>query len=101
MHNERSRWHEVTQMMEDRQIILGRHMAYWFLHSPRRALYYMSYYKFAAKMIGRDKRVQTAPTATESRCNLGLFRTSTRAGSRPRAMSTAFVVCRPVSSHRN
>jgi 2-polyprenyl-3-methyl-5-hydroxy-6-metoxy-1,4-benzoquinol methylase len=55
--NERSRWHEVTEMMEDRQIILGRHVAYWFLRSPRRALYYMSYYKFAAKMIGRHKRV--------------------------------------------
>ncbi len=55
--NERARWHEVTEMMEDRQIVLGRHMAYWFLRSPRRALYYMSYYKFAAKMIGRNQRV--------------------------------------------
>jgi 2-polyprenyl-3-methyl-5-hydroxy-6-metoxy-1,4-benzoquinol methylase len=57
MPKERSHWQEVTEMMEDRQITLGRHMAYWFLHSPRRALYYMSYYKFAAKMIGRKKRV--------------------------------------------
>jgi 2-polyprenyl-3-methyl-5-hydroxy-6-metoxy-1,4-benzoquinol methylase len=57
MPQERSRWQEVTEMMEYRPITLGRHVAYWFLHSPRRALYYMSYYKFAAKMIGRNKRV--------------------------------------------
>lgn len=50
-------WDEVTEMMGDKRITLGRYLAYWFEHTPRRALYYTSYYKFAAKMIGRGKRV--------------------------------------------
>jgi SAM-dependent methyltransferase len=50
-------WDEVTEMMGDKGIALGRYLTYWFEHTPRRALYYASYYKFAAKMIGRDKRV--------------------------------------------
>jgi SAM-dependent methyltransferase len=50
-------WDEVTAMMGDKRIALGRYLAYWFDHTPRRALYYSSYYKFAAKMIGRNKRV--------------------------------------------
>jgi 2-polyprenyl-3-methyl-5-hydroxy-6-metoxy-1,4-benzoquinol methylase len=50
-------WDEVTQMMGDKRIALGRYLAYWFERTPRRALYYSSYYKFAAKMIGSNKRV--------------------------------------------
>jgi 2-polyprenyl-3-methyl-5-hydroxy-6-metoxy-1,4-benzoquinol methylase len=50
-------WDEVTEMMGDKRIALGRYLAYWFEHTPRRALHYSSYYKFAAKMIGRNKRV--------------------------------------------
>jgi 2-polyprenyl-3-methyl-5-hydroxy-6-metoxy-1,4-benzoquinol methylase len=50
-------WDEVTEMMGDKRIVLGRYLAYWFERSPRRALHYASYYKFAAKMIGKDKRV--------------------------------------------
>jgi 2-polyprenyl-3-methyl-5-hydroxy-6-metoxy-1,4-benzoquinol methylase len=50
-------WDEVTEMMGDKRIALGRYLAYWFERTPRRALYYTSYYKFAAKMIGKGKRV--------------------------------------------
>src|SRR5690349_584483 len=32
---------------------LGQHVAYWLRKTPRRALHSMSYYKFAAKMLGR------------------------------------------------
>jgi len=38
-------------------VTLGRHVSYWFRNSPRRALHYLSYYKFAARMIGAHKRV--------------------------------------------
>jgi 2-polyprenyl-3-methyl-5-hydroxy-6-metoxy-1,4-benzoquinol methylase len=57
MEKQHAVWDEVTEMMGDKQIALGRYCAYWFDHTPRRALYYSSYYKFAAKMIGRNKRV--------------------------------------------
>jgi 2-polyprenyl-3-methyl-5-hydroxy-6-metoxy-1,4-benzoquinol methylase len=57
MEKEHAVWDEVTQMMGDKRIALGRYLAYWFERTPRRALYYSSYYKFAAKMIGRNKRV--------------------------------------------
>jgi 2-polyprenyl-3-methyl-5-hydroxy-6-metoxy-1,4-benzoquinol methylase len=50
-------WDEVTELMGGKRITLGRYLAYWFEHTPRRALYSTSYYKFAAKMIGRNKRV--------------------------------------------
>ena len=38
-------------------IVMGRHLAYWLNHSPRRMLHSMAYYKFAAKMIGGGKGV--------------------------------------------
>ncbi|MBL9084343.1 MAG: methyltransferase domain-containing protein [Planctomycetales bacterium] len=57
MAESKSCWTEVTEMMETPDVSLGRYMAYWFNRTPRRALYCMSYYKFAAKMIGKNKRV--------------------------------------------
>jgi hypothetical protein len=42
MEKERSRWHEVTEMIDDRRLTLGRYLAYWFERTPRRALYYMA-----------------------------------------------------------
>jgi len=39
------------------RIKFGRHLAYWINNSPRRILHSMSYYKFAAKMIGVDKSI--------------------------------------------
>ncbi len=53
----RSRWDEVTDMMDVKSVSLGRYLAYWFDKSPRRTLHYMSYYKFASKIIGKNKRV--------------------------------------------
>ncbi len=40
-----------------REVVFGRHVSYWWRHSPRRALHSMSYYKFAAKLIGKGQRV--------------------------------------------
>lgn len=55
---EKSQWAAVTKIMNNKEeITLGRHLAYWFEKTPRRALYYSSYYKFAAKLIGNNKRV--------------------------------------------
>ena|SRR3990167_2381914 len=44
-------------MLENKELILGRYVSYWFHRSPRRMLHYLSYYKFAAKLIGNNKRV--------------------------------------------
>lgn len=59
--SDRAQWREVademTEQLGDRRITLGRYYSYWFDSTPRRALYHMSYYKFAAKVIGRDRRV--------------------------------------------
>lgn len=55
---ERSRWDPVREMMHTAENVkLGRHIGYWFTNSPRRALHSMSYYKFAARMIGKEKEV--------------------------------------------
>jgi 2-polyprenyl-3-methyl-5-hydroxy-6-metoxy-1,4-benzoquinol methylase len=51
---------------EARRVTLGRYLSYWFERTPRRAVYYLSYYKFAARMIGRNKRV------LDVGCNEGL-----------------------------
>ena len=70
MSEEMSHWNEVAELMEDtlgeRRVRLGRYVSYWFDHTPRRALHSLSYYKFAAKMIGREKRV------LDVGCNEGL-----------------------------
>jgi 2-polyprenyl-3-methyl-5-hydroxy-6-metoxy-1,4-benzoquinol methylase len=54
---QQDRWLDVKQRMGDRRIVFGRHLAYWYDHSPRRLLHCMSYYKFASKLIGAGKRV--------------------------------------------
>ncbi|MFH1593944.1 MAG: class I SAM-dependent methyltransferase [Candidatus Omnitrophota bacterium] len=53
----RSKWESVKELMGDDKVILGRYLSYQFKSSPRRILYSMSYYKFAAKVIGTCKRV--------------------------------------------
>lgn len=57
MNQEKSQWMPVTELMNRESITFGRYLSYWFDKTPRRALYYASYYKFAAKMIGKDRSV--------------------------------------------
>ena len=47
----------MSNVDQQNGINLGRYTAFWFQNSPRRALHYLSYYKWAAKMIGADKAV--------------------------------------------
>ena len=47
-------------------ISLGRYTSYWMHRTPRRMLHSMSYYKFASRLIGKDKRV------LDIGCNEGL-----------------------------
>lgn len=54
---ERSRWEPVKDMMGKREVLIGQHLAHQFTKSPRRILHMMSYYKFAAKLIGKQKNV--------------------------------------------
>lgn len=53
-------------MQEVPDIALGRYASHWFYKTPRRVLHCMSYYKFAAKLIGKGKRV------LDVGCNEGL-----------------------------
>lgn len=55
----KSNWESVSQYMKNNnsEIILGKYISYWFFNSPRRTLHYLSYYKFASKMIGKNKNV--------------------------------------------
>ena len=48
---------EMRESLGDRRIALGRYYSYWFDRTPRRALYHLSYYKFAAKLIGSPRQV--------------------------------------------
>ena len=50
-------WLKVKQMMGNRRVSFGSHVSHWFHQSPRHPLYSMSYYKFASKLIGRQKKV--------------------------------------------
>ncbi len=53
-----SKWEPVRLMMEHaKPVSLGSLHTYQMRHTPRRVLYTMSYYKFACKLIGRDKSV--------------------------------------------
>jgi len=55
---EKSSWGCIyDKLKEPEPVRLGRHLSYWWDRTPRRILYSMSYYKFAAKMIGSEKRV--------------------------------------------
>lgn len=61
MDNQKDGWQSVMSLMDDhlqdKQVELGHYIGYWFRKTPRRMLYYLSYYKFAAKMIGSGKRL--------------------------------------------
>ena len=51
------RWNKVKDNMVVDDIYLNHKFAYFFKHSPDKILSYLSLYKFAAKMIGKNKRV--------------------------------------------
>jgi 2-polyprenyl-3-methyl-5-hydroxy-6-metoxy-1,4-benzoquinol methylase len=48
---------EIHSKIGDERITLGPYFSYWIRHTPRRLLFALSYYKFAAKMLGEKKRV--------------------------------------------
>jgi 2-polyprenyl-3-methyl-5-hydroxy-6-metoxy-1,4-benzoquinol methylase len=54
---ESDRWGGVKAQLGDGQFTLGPYFTYIARKSPRRLLHLLSYYKFAAKMIGANKRV--------------------------------------------
>ena len=67
MFETKSNWECVSNLIKDQKPIqLGRYASYWFYKTPRRMLHSLSYYKFAAKMIGSPKRV------LDVGCNEGL-----------------------------
>ena len=62
-----SNWSSVAKLVQNQlPLSLGRYGAYIFHHTPRRMLYSLSYYKFAAKLIGPSQRV------LDVGCNEGL-----------------------------
>ncbi len=52
-----SPWEKVKLLMGARRLEFGSYLSYILRQSPRRLLFSLSYYKFAAKMIGQGKRV--------------------------------------------
>lgn len=53
-----SQWLTVTDLMNAEKVItLGQTHADWYHTKPRKILDYLSYYKFASKIIGKSKRV--------------------------------------------
>lgn len=42
---------------KEKQVVFGKYYSYWMENSPRRFLNHLSYYKFAADLIGKGKRV--------------------------------------------
>lgn len=55
--DEARHWEEVKAMFAERPVNLGPYFSFIVRKTPRRLLHLLSYYKFAAKMIGPDKRV--------------------------------------------
>ncbi|MBM3208263.1 MAG: class I SAM-dependent methyltransferase [Chlamydiae bacterium] len=58
MEETKSNWSCVADYMDgQKEIRFGRYVSYWYLKTPGRFLHHMSYYKFAAKLIGNGKKV--------------------------------------------
>lgn len=67
MKETKSNWACVANIMKDNQeISLGSYLSHTVYKTPRRLLHSLSYYKFAAKLIGQQKRV------LDIGCNEGL-----------------------------
>jgi 2-polyprenyl-3-methyl-5-hydroxy-6-metoxy-1,4-benzoquinol methylase len=56
-HKGNSVWQPVKDFMGSKSVLIGSHHTFHFLNSPRKILHMMSYYKFAAKVIGGNKNV--------------------------------------------
>lgn len=54
---EAQRWGETKAALGDERLTLGPYFTFIIRNSPRRLLHLLSYYKFAAKMIGPGRRV--------------------------------------------
>lgn len=51
-------WNTVSEMMQGQSAVqLGPYTSYWMQHSPRRTLHYLSYYKFASKLLDKKEHV--------------------------------------------
>ncbi len=53
----RSKWTEVKALMNVPSMAVGASLSNCLRHSPREFIHSMSYYKFASKLIGTDRRV--------------------------------------------
>jgi 2-polyprenyl-3-methyl-5-hydroxy-6-metoxy-1,4-benzoquinol methylase len=54
---ELKQWEATKAILGDDRLLLGPYFTYQFRNTPRRILFALSYYKFAAKMIGKQKQV--------------------------------------------
>jgi 2-polyprenyl-3-methyl-5-hydroxy-6-metoxy-1,4-benzoquinol methylase len=54
---EAEQWQSVKEYIGTEKVVLGPYFSWIVRKSPRRLLHLLSYYKFAAKMIGAGKRV--------------------------------------------
>lgn len=54
-----AKWLSVVDHMKknNKELVLGKYLSYWLHNTPRRMLHYLSYYKFATKLIGSNKSV--------------------------------------------
>jgi 2-polyprenyl-3-methyl-5-hydroxy-6-metoxy-1,4-benzoquinol methylase len=59
MKETKSNWECVTELMTQNstEIVLGKYDSYCYHKTPQKMLHSLSYYKFAAKLIGKNKRV--------------------------------------------
>lgn len=58
MSNEAAKWAETKVLISnEKPLTLGSYFTFVIRKTPRRLLHLLSYYKFAARMIGNDKRV--------------------------------------------
>lgn len=54
---EEQKWTTFKQQLGNNSVTLGPYFAFQLRHTPRHILFSLSYHKFAAKMIGKNKRV--------------------------------------------
>ncbi|MFZ5644539.1 MAG: class I SAM-dependent methyltransferase [Bacillota bacterium] len=54
---EMKKWQEVRQIIHGERITLGPYYSYQLKNTPRHLLFLLSYYKFAAKLLGQGKYV--------------------------------------------